>query len=175
MLRLLQLWQEGFSRVVACRLSCVVARGISAPWSVIELVFPALEGGFLTTGPSGKPQLPLSYLTSLSSLLQCPWKCRPVHHEGIIISSLTCTDSRFFPFLVLVLFCFADHCWTNISSCVCGVCLEVGWLGAEKSHCQPWLRYRWSPVWTSQRASQTSFRLDGNLIQGHLTVNQDSA
>lgn len=90
-----------------------------------------------------KVQLPLSHLTSLSALLQCPWKCRPAHQEGVVVNPLTCGHSRFSPFLALVLFCFADHRHAYVSSCICGVCLEVGWLGAEKSHRQPCSRRRW--------------------------------
>ena len=43
--------QVGFSLVVALRLSCPMAHGNLVPRRRIE---PALEGGFLTTGPSGK-------------------------------------------------------------------------------------------------------------------------
>ena len=38
-------------------LSCPVACGILVPRSVIEPASPALEGGFLTTGPPGKSQM----------------------------------------------------------------------------------------------------------------------
>ena len=40
--------------VVACRLSCSTACGISVPQPGIELKSPALQGGFLTTGPPGE-------------------------------------------------------------------------------------------------------------------------
>ena len=42
------------SLVVALGLSCPAARGIFFPRPGIELASPALEGGFLTTGPPGK-------------------------------------------------------------------------------------------------------------------------
>ena len=44
------------SVVVAHRLSCYTARGILVPGPGIEPVSPALQGGFLTTGPPGKSQ-----------------------------------------------------------------------------------------------------------------------
>ena len=44
------------SVVVAHRLSCPAASGIFVPPPGIEPVSPALEGGFLTNGPSGKSQ-----------------------------------------------------------------------------------------------------------------------
>ena len=42
------------SVVTACGLSCPVACGILVPRPGIEPASPALEGGFLTTGPPGK-------------------------------------------------------------------------------------------------------------------------
>ena len=46
------------SVVVACGLSCPAACGILVPRPGIEPASPALEGGFLTTGPPGKsPEL----------------------------------------------------------------------------------------------------------------------
>ena len=42
------------SVAVVCRFSCPAACGILVPWSEIQPAFPALEGGFLTTGPPGK-------------------------------------------------------------------------------------------------------------------------
>ena len=42
------------SVVVAHRLSCPTVCGILVPRPVIEPTSPALEGGFLTTGPPGK-------------------------------------------------------------------------------------------------------------------------
>ena len=47
----LQLWHAGFSCSVACKI-LVLQLGI-------ELVSPALQGGFLTTGPPGKFQVVL--------------------------------------------------------------------------------------------------------------------
>ena len=49
------------SKVVVCGLSCSAACGILVPQSGIEPVFPALQGGFLTTGPPGKPQTGVLY------------------------------------------------------------------------------------------------------------------
>ena len=49
------LWlRRASSAIVACRLCCPAACGISVPWPGIEPVSPALEGGFFTTGPPGK-------------------------------------------------------------------------------------------------------------------------
>ena len=45
------------SVVSACKLSCPMACGILIPPLEIELASPALEGGFLTTGPPGKSLL----------------------------------------------------------------------------------------------------------------------
>ena len=52
----LQLWHKG-SVVAAHGLSCPAACGILVPRPGIEPVSPALEGGFLNTGPPGKSQL----------------------------------------------------------------------------------------------------------------------
>ena len=49
------------SVVAVCRLSCLVACGILVPRPGIEPESPALEGGFLTTGPPGK-SLPYKFL-----------------------------------------------------------------------------------------------------------------
>ena len=49
-------WRHvGFSLVVARGLSCPVARRILVPRTGMEPTSPELEGGFLTTGPPGKP------------------------------------------------------------------------------------------------------------------------
>ena len=48
------------SVVVACRLSCFMTCGILLPQPGIEPTFPALQGGFLTTGPPGKSPVELS-------------------------------------------------------------------------------------------------------------------
>ena len=42
------------SVVVACGLSCPAACGLLVPQPGIKPASPALEGGFLTTGPPGK-------------------------------------------------------------------------------------------------------------------------
>ena len=49
----LQLWCVG-SVVVTCGLCCSVACGILVPQPGIESMYPALQNGFLTTGPPGK-------------------------------------------------------------------------------------------------------------------------
>ena len=46
--------QHTDSLVVVLRLSCPGACGILVPWAGMELTSPALQGRFLTTGPSGK-------------------------------------------------------------------------------------------------------------------------
>ena len=53
-MRDLSLRHEG-SVVAALGLSCPAACGILVPWLGIEPASPALEGGFLTTGPQGSP------------------------------------------------------------------------------------------------------------------------
>ena len=44
---------------MACGLSCSVGCGILVLWPGIELASPALESGFLTTGPPGKSLIKL--------------------------------------------------------------------------------------------------------------------
>ena len=48
------IWRPTSSGVAAHRLSCPAACGISVPWPGIKLMSPALDGGFLTTGPPGE-------------------------------------------------------------------------------------------------------------------------
>ena len=48
--------QHTGSVVAVCGLSCSTAYGILVPWPGIEPSSPALQGGFLTTGPPGKSQ-----------------------------------------------------------------------------------------------------------------------
>ena len=55
---------EGFSLVMVRGLSCHKARGTLVPRSEIEPTSPAVEGGFLTTGPPGK-SLHLGFLYSI--------------------------------------------------------------------------------------------------------------
>ena len=69
-----QALEHGGSVAAARRLSCPGACGILVPRPGIEPAFPALEGGFLTTGPPGKSLLfvflknfyPLSFLYKVS-------------------------------------------------------------------------------------------------------------
>ena len=52
-----------WTQLMQCRLSCSAACGILVSWPGIELASPALEGGFLNTGPQGtSPEQ--SFLTS---------------------------------------------------------------------------------------------------------------
>ena len=53
--------------IAACGLSWPEACGILVPWTGIEPVSPALEGGFLTTGP---PEKSLLYY-NLTNLIFC--------------------------------------------------------------------------------------------------------
>ena len=46
--------QHTGSVVAELRLTCPEASGILVPQPVMEPAYPALEGGFLTTGPPGK-------------------------------------------------------------------------------------------------------------------------
>ena len=39
---------------MVCGLSCSVTYGILVPQPRVEPMFPALQGGFFTTGPTGK-------------------------------------------------------------------------------------------------------------------------
>ena len=63
----LLLWRVGFSLVVAYGLSCPATCGILVPRPWIKPASPALEGGFLTTGPPGKSQV-------LQVILMCTMK-----------------------------------------------------------------------------------------------------
>ena len=45
------------SLIVACRPSCPAACGIPVPQTGIEPTSPALEGGFITAGPPGSPNV----------------------------------------------------------------------------------------------------------------------
>ena len=62
------------SLVAVCGLSCPC--GILAPQPGIKPKFPALEDGFLTTGPPGKPQ---DFMAPHSSTLvwKIPWAAEP--------------------------------------------------------------------------------------------------
>ena len=50
-------------------LSCPMACGILVPGPGMELASPALQGGFLTTGPPGKSLLLILFSVSLTSVL----------------------------------------------------------------------------------------------------------
>ena len=54
---ILQLWCVGSQHKgsAVCELSCPIAHGILVPQPWIKPLYPASEGGFLTTEPSGKP------------------------------------------------------------------------------------------------------------------------
>ena len=57
------------SVVVARGLSCPVACGILVPQAAIEPASPALEGGFLTTGPPGSPcNVIIKYVININTL-----------------------------------------------------------------------------------------------------------
>ena len=56
------------SVVVAHRLSCPAAGEILVPIPGVELVDPALAVGFLTTGPPGKSELLLIYLSTFPAV-----------------------------------------------------------------------------------------------------------
>ena len=53
---------------MACGLSCPAACGILVPRPGIEPVSPALEGGFLTTGPPGKSHVSINIYFVLNIL-----------------------------------------------------------------------------------------------------------
>ena len=55
------------SVIVALSLSCSAACGILVPWPGIKSTSPALQGGFLTTGPPGSPGI--VFLISFLGLL----------------------------------------------------------------------------------------------------------
>ena len=55
------------------RLSCPKGYGIFVPWLGMELASPALEGGFLTTGPPGKSPGDKGFKDSTREALQCAW------------------------------------------------------------------------------------------------------
>ena len=71
----LSLWHVD-SVVAASGLSCSVAYGILVPWPGMEPVSLALEGGFLTTGPQGKPQVGLLTCRTVRQ-----WACVVLRHE----------------------------------------------------------------------------------------------
>ena len=50
-----RLWSARASVVVVHGLSCHAACWVLVPWPGIEPISPALQGGFLITGPLGKP------------------------------------------------------------------------------------------------------------------------
>ena len=50
--------------VAACRQSCCMTCTILVPWPGIEPAFPALQGGFLSTGPPWKSHRLWSFLNS---------------------------------------------------------------------------------------------------------------
>ena len=74
-MRDLSLWHVD-SVVAASGLSCSVAYGILVPWPGMEPVSLALEGGFLTTGPQGKPQVGLLTCRTVRQ-----WACVVLRHE----------------------------------------------------------------------------------------------
>ena len=65
------------SVVVACRLSCPVACGTLVPQPGIEPTSPALEGGFLTTGPPGKSLIYLFIFILYLILFLSPFSTLP--------------------------------------------------------------------------------------------------
>ena len=63
----------GFSLVVAQGFSCPGAYGILVPGPGMKPASPALEGGFLTTGPPGKPHQQLLLIAVNSVRLRRSW------------------------------------------------------------------------------------------------------
>ena len=75
--------QHTNSLVMARVLSCSVACGILVPQPGIEPMSPALQGGFLTTGPLGKsPPLPL--------LFNVRENCTRMRLDGVGGSNIMC-------------------------------------------------------------------------------------
>ena len=66
---ILPLRHVGFSLVAVQGLNCPVTCGILVAQPGIEPVAPALEGGFLTTGPPGKSLLSRFLICILYSML----------------------------------------------------------------------------------------------------------
>ena len=85
-----------FSVVVARGLCCPMAGGILVPRPGIEPTFPALEGGFLNTGPPGKSPC-LLFLTSYFT-------------SFCFVYPLTtyCGYRWFYYFCLLTLYCFIN-------------------------------------------------------------------
>ena len=61
------------SKTVAHGFSCPEAYGILVPGPGVKPASPALEGGFLTTGPPGKPHQQLLLITVNSVRLRRSW------------------------------------------------------------------------------------------------------
>ena len=64
----LSCFMRGSSSVAEYGLSCPTAGGVLVPQLGIEPAFPALQGGFLTTGPQGEFPKPLFSFICLLSL-----------------------------------------------------------------------------------------------------------
>ena len=77
--RTFQLW---FSSC-GLRRTCLAAHGILVPPSGIELVSPALQARFLTSGPPGKPSKMLHTLTLVSHYLEIE---KIIQHDGKALS-----------------------------------------------------------------------------------------
>ena len=78
------LWCTG-SVVVACGLSCSKACCILVPWPGVEPMSPALQSGFLTTGPPGKSPLCILSRWGFSSLKKFFFLVEPqgLSHKGL--------------------------------------------------------------------------------------------
>ena len=83
------------SLVVVCRLSCSTACRILVPQPEIQPVSPALQSGFLTTGPPGKSHR-VTFLIGLGGwyrhLMARHQRCkrhRPAPHNRIIQSNMS--------------------------------------------------------------------------------------
>ena len=103
---------------MACGLSCPTACGLLVLSPGTELVFPALESRFLTTGPAGKCQAVYFFDIELYELFIC------------IISHIIC--KYFLPFsrnifiLLMVLLCkiFKFNLDLFVYFCFCFLCLK---------------------------------------------------
>jgi len=88
------------SLVVAHRFNCPIAWGILVPQPGIEPLSPALEGGFLTTGPPGKFLASTSYITpcarhcSVTSTHSCSVTPASQGFEGSNYTSKTCLQLK---------------------------------------------------------------------------------
>ena len=108
-------WHTG-SVVMTPGLDCPMACGISVPHSGIKPTSPAMEGGFLTTGPPGKSLNHFCYRVLKAAALGSAAQAGDVRPSGLTLSrGVVChleTDSS----QTIILTCPLPHTSDYISS-----------------------------------------------------------